>query len=147
MAKNLRQLIGARQFRQLSGAVIAAVCAAMISVHIARAQTLVDPTLPPDMPAMTPGVPVARSLMANVQTIKISPNGPVALVNGRLVRVGDSIGEARVERITETEVVLHAAGSAPEIFKLHPRVDKRPLAAPATRPIGNAPPEMLSAGK
>lgn len=55
----------------------------------------------------------------------------MATVNGRMVKVGDRVGEARVVRISETEVVLRNGGSV-ETLKLFPGMEKRRSAGAVT---------------
>ena len=48
----------------------------------------------------------------------------MAMISGQMVKVGDRVGEARVIKISETEVVLRN-GKELETLKLFPGVEKR----------------------
>lgn len=85
---------------------------------------LPDPTRPPASmhaggAAATagPGEPVLQSVL-------ISPQRKVAVISGETVQVGDRVGEARVMRISEGEVVLARDGK-PQSLKLYPGIEKR----------------------
>ncbi len=85
------------------------------------AQTMADPTRPPRaVPAEAtpeqPGAPVLQSVI-------ITPERRAAIINGERVELGGVYGDARVSRITETEVVLRSAART-EVLKLYPNVDK-----------------------
>jgi MSHA biogenesis protein MshK len=94
--------------------------------RLAHAEDLVDPTRPPatlgqvvdgDASASVAGRPVLQSVM-------ISPGRRMAMISGRMVRIGDKVGEARVTKISETEVVLRN-GKELETLKLFPGIEKR----------------------
>lgn len=68
-----------------------------------------------------------------VQTVILRPGGKAAaVINGQHVVVGGKLGDKRVVRITESEVVLKGA-SGTETIKVTPAVDKalRPAATGA----------------
>ncbi|MEN3294214.1 MAG: biosis protein MshK, partial [Burkholderiales bacterium] len=105
--------------------VIVCMCAFSFA-RLAHAEDLADPTRPPaalgqvgdgDASASAAGRPVLQSVM-------ISPGRTMAMISGRMVRVGDKVGEARVTKISETEVVLRN-GKELETLKLFPGVEKR----------------------
>ena len=86
------------------------------------AQTINDPTRPPGTtsPADTDtDQPRAPSL----QSVLITPTRRAAIINGQRVELGGLYGEARVLKISETEVVLRSA-SGTEVLKMYPNVDK-----------------------
>jgi len=112
----------------------------------ARAQALVDPTRPPSE-SVARAAAAAAHPPASVQTVKTSPAGPVALVGGQIVKVGDALGEDRVIRITDSELVLRRPGGATEVVKLYPRVDKRAVLHAPLPNVGDAPSAMLRAGE
>jgi hypothetical protein len=62
--------------------------------------------------------------------IKISPTRRSAIVDGQEVTVGSRVGEMRVVKITEGEVVLRGKDGT-ETLRLFADVEKRPVAAPA----------------
>jgi MSHA biogenesis protein MshK len=59
-----------------------------------------------------------------LQSVLISPKRKVAVINGDTVQVGDRVGDARVVRIVEGEVVL-ARGGQWQTLKLFPGIEKR----------------------
>lgn len=104
-------------------------------VHfIAAGQVLSDPTRPP---AAASGELASGHTAAGpvLQSILISPHRAEAIINGQTVRIGDKVGEAKVVRITESEVVL-SSGKDLQALKLFPNIEKnstRGAAAPKRR--------------
>jgi MSHA biogenesis protein MshK len=92
---------------------------------VAHAEALQDPTRPPaalDRAAESgTGAAVTGPVL---QSVLISPRRTMATISGRTVKVGDKVGEARVIRISETEVVLRN-GRDLETLKLFPGIEKR----------------------
>ena len=84
------------------------------------AQILNDPTRPPagsyssDAGDGAAGGPVLQSVM-------ITPTERSALIGGERVKLGGKYGDARVTKITESEVVLRSA-SGTEILRMYPDV-------------------------
>lgn len=106
------------------------------TVATAHAQTLVDPMRPP----VTAGAAAtARELPAapQVQTIIIGPTQRYAVIDGRTLAQGDRFGAARIERITETEVMLRQPDGKASVLGLLPQVQKK--AAGAAPPLSRAP--------
>lgn len=106
----------------------------------ALAQALVDPTRPPSMAAA--GEPNADSATTTtgpiLQSVLISPRRTEAIISGRTVKVGDRIGDARVIRIAENEVVLRS-GAGLQTLKIFPDIQKhqnagRTVTGPQRRP-------------
>ena len=101
---------------------LAAACLVVISS--ASAQALQDPTRPPAS-LMSPqtGTPGAATVEGpQLQSILIArtPGGRhVAVIDGATVRLGDTYKGARVERMTQTEVVLSRGGKQ-QVLKLFP---------------------------
>jgi MSHA biogenesis protein MshK len=105
---------------------MAAICLlASLSDGLVQAVELADPTRPPaslapdgsqygDKPAGEP----------QLQSVLISPIRRIAVISGQTVALGEKFGEARVEKITETEVVLRN-GQDMQVLKLFPNVEKR----------------------
>lgn len=100
---------------------MAAMVAAMTGV---QAQVLTDPTRPP---AATAGAPYApdETPGTQLQSILLSSGRKVAVINGSMIPLGGMVGEAKVVKISETEVVLKK-GDETEVLKLFPNVDKQP---------------------
>ncbi len=90
-----------------------------------------DPTQPPG--ALAGGAADAAPAEGpRLQSILISPNRRVAVIGGRTVPLGGNYGDARVVRITETEVVLQT-GQERQSLRLHPEVEKRERRQSATK--------------
>lgn len=102
-----------------------------IGTEAVRAQ-LPDPTRPPGSELATEAGGVAVPVESGVQTIIMRRDGKsVAVVNGRHVGVGDMLGEKRVLKISESEVVVMGE-SGREVLKATPTIGK----VPASRPAG-----------
>ncbi|WP_460840369.1 MSHA biogenesis protein MshK [Noviherbaspirillum agri] len=93
---------------------------------LATAQGLSDPTRPPAAAGMEqPSEGGAASAGPVLQSILISQRRAEAIVSGRVIHVGDKVGDARVVRITETEVLLRE-GKNLKSLKLFPNIEKQP---------------------
>ena len=91
----------------------------------AVAQGLADPTRPPAALGMEQMAEAGTAPAGPVlQSILISQRRAEAIVSGRVVRVGDKVGDAKVARITETEVLLRE-GKNLQVLKLFPNVEKQ----------------------
>lgn len=98
-----------------------------IGVGPALAQ-LSDPTRPADIPAapaLGPGT--AAPTASGIQTVILRPGGKsVAVINGQHLEVGATVGDKRVVKISESEVVLKGP-SGREVIKLTPEIEKTPV--------------------
>ena len=97
--------------------------------HFAYAQAMTDPTRPP------PGVLQSESAEDTVrkpvlQSIIIGPRSRSAIINGQRVELGGRYGDARVDAITETSVVLRSSGGT-EVLRLYPDVSMKTAKRPA----------------
>lgn len=99
--------------------------AAALPLSIAHAQVLIDPTRPP-MSVARPGAVEEAPPASQLQSILISNRRRLAVINGNTVALGDKIGDARVVKITETEVVLKT-GEETEVLKMYPGIEKQPV--------------------
>lgn len=69
----------------------------------------------------------AAPVESGVQTVILRPGGKsVAVINGQHVAVGDKLGDKRVMKITESEVVLKGE-SGREVIKVTPDIEKVPV--------------------
>lgn len=103
----------------------AAVCALFMTAVPAAAQALVDPTRPPASLGMEPANSSQASQSGPVlQSVLISPRRKEAIISGQTVKIGDKVGEAKVVRIAEDEVVLRS-GKELQTLKLFPNIEKR----------------------
>ncbi|MBI4190030.1 MAG: MSHA biogenesis protein MshK [Betaproteobacteria bacterium] len=98
------------------------------------AQVLNDPTRPPAIffsGATGEAGAVAAPLL---QSVMISPTERSAIIGGERVKQGGKYGDARVIRITESEVVLRSA-SGTETLRMYPDIEMKLVKpAPAARP-------------
>lgn len=75
---------------------IAAVLGSMLVAHCAIAEALRDPTKP--MNAKTAAVAVAAQAI-HVEAILTSHDRTLAIVNGKVVRAGDRVGDVRIDEV------------------------------------------------
>lgn len=102
----------------------ACVFGSSLAAPVAAQDNLRDPTRPPaSLGVISPGMPTATSTLV-LQSVLISPGRKVAVISGETVQVGDRLGDARVTKITEGEVVLVRDGQA-QTLKLFPGIEKR----------------------
>lgn len=97
---------------------------ALFVASLASAQTLRDPTLPPAA-VMTPGASGTEAEgELRLEAIRHTRGGGAqALINGQLVKVGETVAGRRLTRIGEGEVWLRQ-GEEREVLRLAPSVDK-----------------------
>ena len=88
------------------------------------AESLSDPTRPPASLGLVQDGVSAASSGPILQSVLISPGRRVAIISGQTVRLGEKFGEARVVRITESEVLLRS-GTGVQTLKLFPGIEKR----------------------
>ncbi len=93
----------------------------------AAPQPLADPMRPPILSA--PAASTGRS-GPQLQAVLIRPELREAVIDGQPVGVGTRVGDARVARITETEVLLRDESGGARVLRLLPQVEKK-MAAPA----------------
>ena len=105
-------------------------------------QPLSDPTRPAqewlDAQPKVAGAPPAFEQEAppHLQSILIGPTRKYAIIDGRLVGVGDAFNDARVMKVSPSEVVLRSERGI-QSLTLFSDVEKspvKPVAAEATRP-------------
>lgn len=101
----------------------------LLSLPAAMADEVMrDPTRPPaalhSPDGWTPEIHAGPVL----QSVRVAQGRYTAVINGETVKVGSKVGEARVIKIRETEVVLKT-GEGLQTLKLFPDAEKRPAAA------------------
>lgn len=100
-----------------------------------------DPTRPPAAMIVEPERGSAAAAVEHgVQTVVLRSGGKsVAVINGKAVVVGDIVGDKRVLKISESEVVLQGGGGR-EVIRLIPAIEKVPArkAVAAKRPTTGA---------
>ena len=95
---------------------------ALLASAPAWAQDLTDPTRPPAAPA--PGAAAVAADGPVLQWVYVSPSRVEAMISGRRVRIGDSVGNAKVQQITEASVVLRGPAGL-RTLRLYPVMEKR----------------------
>lgn len=105
----------------------AAIAFAMLAAGGAHAEALRDPTRPVQH-AGGAADPARGSAEPRLQSVLISAQRREAVIDGQTVRAGDKVGNARVVRILETEVVLRE-GNEVRILRMYPDVKKSYAAA------------------
>lgn len=101
----------------------------------ADAQSLRDPTLPPAEAGLASPAPGAQSLgiAPAAMTIIVRDGRPYLAVGTRLYAKGEKLGQARIERISETEVWLREGGVLRKVSQF-PGIERRTVTAPKHRP-------------
>ncbi|WP_420474193.1 MSHA biogenesis protein MshK [Noviherbaspirillum sp. ST9] len=127
MAEPVRRMIRLKGFA-------ASALAALLPV-LAAAQSLPDPTRPPPAfiePGATGESAAEGSEAPELQSILVSKHRRQAVIGGKVVTVGDSVGQAKVVRISEDSVLLRT-GKQIETLKLFPDIEKRKVATHKNR--------------
>jgi MSHA biogenesis protein MshK len=92
---------------------------------LSLAENFPDPTRPPASLGLARAGAIATPASGPVlQSVLISPRRMVAIISGQSVRLGEKFGEARVVKITESEVLLRN-GKELQTLKLFPGMEKR----------------------
>ena len=89
-------------------------------------QGISDPTRPPAALSAGASAESGAAPAAVLSSIKITPTEKTAVIGGETVRLGGRYGDARVIKITDSEVVLRTSAGT-ETLRLYPDVDIRPL--------------------
>lgn len=96
----------------------------MMHAPLAIAQGLTDPTRPPAALRNAQDGEAQSAFSGPVlQSVLVSPGRKVAIISGKTVKLGEKYGDARVTKITESEVTLKGAHGV-QILKLYPGVEK-----------------------
>ena len=90
----------------------------------AHAQAMSDPMRPQLIAPLED--PTAAAASARLQSILISPARKLAVIDGKTVPLGGSVGGATLVAIRESEVVLKK-GDERETLKLNPGVQIKPV--------------------
>jgi hypothetical protein len=93
---------------------------AVFSLPASYAQSLSDPTRPYGPMVRAEGTTTGPVL----QSILIRPNSKTAIISGQTVPLGGTFGNARISRITDTEVTL-VQGKEVRVLKLFSDLEKR----------------------
>lgn len=99
------------------------VMAGLLCASVAFAQGLSDPMRPPSSPAAD--LPRGEPHGSRLQSVLISPERKLAVIDGRTVKVGERVGDAVLIAIAPAQVTLQK-GAAYQTLKLHPGIEKKP---------------------
>ena len=105
---------------------------AALASGLAPAAPFADPTRPPNVTGAEPGDGRAAVAGPRLESVLIAPDRRIAVISGQTVPLGGKYGEARLVRISESEVVLQN-GDQRETLKLFPEVEKKSIRARARR--------------
>ncbi len=102
-------------------------CSAHSAADAADVTDLPDPTRPlgGHMATPKPAAPPATPAPPVLQSILLSPQRRLAMINGRTVSVGEQVGDAQVVEILPYEVVLKR-GAQEVRLRLVMRLNKQP---------------------
>ena len=89
-------------------------------------QGISDPTRPPAALSAGASAESGSAPAPVLSSIKITPTEKTAVIGGETVRLGGRYGDARVIKITDSEVVLRTSAGT-ETLRLYPEVDIRPV--------------------
>ncbi len=104
----------------------------------AQGSGLSDPTRPPGAAAMSQGAQDELPAGRQLQSVLLSGGRRIAIIDGTMVKLGGMLGDSRVVKISETEVVLKN-GEELEILRMYPSVDKKSAKRAAVRARAAAP--------
>ena len=104
---------------------------------LALGQNAFDPTRPPDPPKVSNLNPSATGGLGSpvpatgpvLQSVLMSDTHAEAIIDGRVVRIGDRIALGKVVSISESEVTLRTNAGL-QTLKLFPGIEKRYAVAP-----------------
>ena len=113
----------------------AAALVALATLAAARpvsAQVLGDPTRPPSLSGLSFGAAAATPSGPVLQSIVLSPRRRLALIDGKLIGIGDRVGGATLVAI-EIDSVRLREGRGTKVVKLLPDVRKGDTESAALR--------------
>lgn len=105
-----------------------AIAISLFLLSLAVAAQVPDPTRPADTP-VTDGASLGTDNSLGLQAIIVRPGKgrSTALIAGQTVHIGSKVGEQRVVKIAENEVVLQG-DKGREVLRLTPAIQKIPVA-------------------
>ncbi len=111
--------------------IAALLTAASCACAPALAQMLHDPTEPPSSGGQSSSSVASAASGGTLQSVIISEGRKVALIDGRMYRAGEKIGDAIVAAISANEVTLRGPEGV-KVLKLYASL-KKPVAGAASR--------------
>lgn len=96
---------------------------------------LPDPTRPPAQMMTSESGAAAAPVESGMQTVIVRRKGKSgAVINGQYVEVGGKLGDKRVIRISESEVIVQGEGGR-EVIRLIPSIEKTPVVKPVAKGV------------
>lgn len=89
---------------------------------------LTDPTRPPTVAPAAGAAEAAGGssrVAPRLQSVLISPHRRLAVIDGRTVALGGSVGGATLVQVAETHVTLRTGGET-QVLELHPGAGRKP---------------------
>lgn len=111
--------------KRLTAAFLAAWLGCQVS-WAAADEVLPDPTRPPPEATLVAGPAASGPVL---QSVMIAPGHRSAMIGGRLLKEGDTFGDAKLVKILPGEVIL-SGPSGEETLKVFPSVEKTPTRQP-----------------
>lgn len=118
---NTKNGIGAAQ-RHLGKCLLTSLFMGMAG--IAQAQPLIDPMRPADISDEAPSRE-PRISEPGVRVILNSPERKLAVIDGKIVALGEEVRGGTLVGLSDSSAVLRKAG-ARDVLLMHPAIDKRP---------------------
>ncbi len=110
----------------------------LATLEVAAREPLRDPTRPYAWREVTPVVEIPREVQEwHVTAVRIGRHNRSAIVNGRLVHVGEAFAQARVTAIDADAVVLDYQGNTVRVGLLRPVIKRRSGAREGTNQGGS----------
>src|SRR5258706_8478563 len=98
-----------------------------LALSSAGAQGLSDPTRPPGSGSLESAGEAPQAAALQLQSILLSPQRKIAVINGQTVKIGERVGDATLLAISETGVVLKR-GDEQQRLQLLPGLERKPAA-------------------
>lgn len=96
----------------------------LMGLGAAQAQPLVDPMRPAEISRQAPSrEPRVRE--PGVRVILTSPGRSLAVIDGKVVAVGEEVRGGRLVGLSDSAAVLRKDGGR-DVLLMHPSIDKRP---------------------
>lgn len=92
-------------------------------------KALIDPTMSSDDSAAV-GLNAESSNEPVLQSVLISPNRKIAVINGKTFMVGEKIGDATLIKVSDHNAVLRNGNGTIKTLNMHPRAVKIVIVQP-----------------
>jgi MSHA biogenesis protein MshK len=99
-------------------------CAALACGGV-QAQSVSDPMRPADARKADAEGAAATPAAPQLQVVITSPKRKLALIDGRVVQVGETVRDATLASVSDSVAVLRRNGER-DVLLMHPGIDKKP---------------------